>query len=273
MDDAKLRARSTYDAAAEFFDSLGFWNRFGQATVDRVDLRPGYAVLDVCAGAGASAIAAARRVAPTGRVVAVDLADNLLAVARTKAEEAEIAGIFETRCEDLEELTFPPDVFDAVLVVFGVFFLPDMVAAMARLWELVAPGGQLAITTWGPGLFEPASSMFWNAVGELRPELYRAYNPWDSLTDPATVAELLADAGVGEAHIEAVDGTHPLASPEEFWTIVLGTGYRATTDALAPAERDAVRQRVVAELRESHVTEIHTNVIYAVATKGNRGDR
>jgi SAM-dependent methyltransferase len=272
VDDAKLRAKATYEATAEYFDSLSFWDRFGQATVDRLDLRPGYAVLDVCAGAGASALAAARRVAPTGRVVAVDLADSLLALARQKAEDAEIAGIFETRCEDLESLTYPRDVFDAVLIVFGLFFLPDMTRATARLWELVAPGGQLAITTWGPGLFEPASSLFWDAVGDVRPELYRAYNPWDSLTEPTAISALLGEAGVGAAHIEAIDGTHPLASPEDFWTLVLGTGYRATTDALEPADRDAVRARVVAEVRAAQITELQTNVIYAVATKGARGD-
>ena len=88
MDDAKRRAQFTYDAAAEFFDdpALGFWDRFGRATVDRLDLHPGDVVLDACAGSGASAIPAAVRVGPHGRVVAVDLADNFLALGRIKAE-------------------------------------------------------------------------------------------------------------------------------------------------------------------------------------------
>src|SRR5690349_1979412 len=46
--------------------------------------------------------------------------------------------------------------FDAVVCVFGVFFAPDMTAFAAGMWRLVRPGGMLAITTWGPGLFEPA---------------------------------------------------------------------------------------------------------------------
>jgi len=87
MDDEKRRAKETYNAAAEFFDepALGFWDRFGRATVDRLELRPGAIVLDACAGSGASALAAAERVGPSGKVVAVDLADNLLALARAKA--------------------------------------------------------------------------------------------------------------------------------------------------------------------------------------------
>ena len=77
----------------------------------------------------------------------------------------------------------------------------------------------------------------------------------------------MAAAGVSGAHVEAVDGTHQLASPEEFWTIVLGSGYRATHDALATHEQAAVHHQVVAELTAAQVTEIETNVIYATARK------
>lgn len=50
MDDAKRRAEETYDAAAGFFDdsALGFWDRFGRATVDRLELRPGPIVRATC---------------------------------------------------------------------------------------------------------------------------------------------------------------------------------------------------------------------------------
>ena len=61
MDDAKRRAEQTFNAAAEFFDdpALGFWDRFGRATVERLELRTGAVVLDACAGSGASALPAA----------------------------------------------------------------------------------------------------------------------------------------------------------------------------------------------------------------------
>ena len=185
MHDAKQRAQETYNAAAEFFDepALGFWDRFGRATVDRLELRPGATVLDACAGSGASALPAAERVGPSGKVVAVDLADNLLALARAKADRHGV-GNLETRHGDVEALDYAPGSFDAVIIVFGVFFLPDMAAGTAALWRLVAPGGQLAVTTWGSGVFEPANSEFWDAVDQVRPDLTRAYNPWDSLPDP-----------------------------------------------------------------------------------------
>jgi ubiquinone/menaquinone biosynthesis C-methylase UbiE len=268
MEDAKRRAQETYNSAADFFDepALSFWDRFGRATVDRLELRPGAIVLDACAGSGASAIPAAERVGPTGKVVAVDLADNLLALARAKADRQGLDNL-ETRYADIEALDFPPGAFDAVIIVFGVFFLPDMAAATAALWRLVAPGGQLAMTNWGPRLWEPGNSEFWDAVNQVRPDLTRAYHPWDALTDPGAVAALLAEAGAEQSRIEAVAASHPLRSPEDFWTIVQGSGYRATYDAMSVDERDAVRTRCLGAIIERRITSIETNVVYALATK------
>jgi ubiquinone/menaquinone biosynthesis C-methylase UbiE len=272
MDDAKRRAQETYDAAAEFFDepALGFWDRFGRATVDRLQLRSGAIVLDACAGSGASALPAAERVGPSGKVVAVDLADKLLALARAKADRHGV-GHLETRHGDIEALDYPPGAFDAVIIVFGVFFLPDMAAGTAALWRLVGAGGQLAVTTWGPRLFEPASSEFWDAVNQVRPDLTRAYNPWDALTEPDAVGALLAGAGAEQVRVEAVAGSHTLRSPEDFWTIVLGSGFRATHDAMSVDERDAVRASCLAAIADRQITTIETNVIYARATKALRG--
>jgi ubiquinone/menaquinone biosynthesis C-methylase UbiE len=269
MDEGKRRAQRTYNAAADHFDdpALGFWDRYGHATVERLGLRRGARVLDVCAGAGASALPAAARVAPTGQVVAVDLADNLLALARNKAERAGLSSVLSTRCTDVDTLDDTDGGFDAVMCVFGLFFLPDMGGAAARLWRLVAPGGTLAVTTWGPRLWEPANSVFWAEVSALRPELNRAYQPWDALTDPAVLGELLRAAGTPDPRIVAMDDTYPLRSAEDFWTIVLGSGYRATHDALTPHERALIHDRIVAELTASKVTALETNVIYASATK------
>jgi ubiquinone/menaquinone biosynthesis C-methylase UbiE len=83
----------------------------------------------------------------------------------------------------------PESKFHAVVCVFGIFFVPDMPAAVRELWRVVRPGGRLAITTWGPNFFEPATTAFWNAVREVRPDLYKGFNPWDRISDPPSSTE------------------------------------------------------------------------------------
>ena len=79
-----------------------------------------------------------------------------------------------------------------MICVFGVFFAQDMAAFAAEMWRHVRPGGVLAVTTWGPGLFEPANSIFWEAVRRVAPSAYKAFNPWDEITTPAALTALLA---------------------------------------------------------------------------------
>jgi ubiquinone/menaquinone biosynthesis C-methylase UbiE len=263
------RARATYHAAADSYDHppLSFWGRFGRATVARLRLAPGQHVLDICCGSGASAIPAAEAVGADGRVLAVDLAPGLLAMGRAKAEQRGL-GHLEFRECDCAELVEPAGSYDAVVCVFGIFFFPDMAGAVRGLWNFVRPGGQLAITTWGPRVFEPANAVFWNAVRSVRPELYKDFNPWDRISTPEAVRALMADGGVPGAQAEAVAGSHTLTSPEDWWTIILGSGYRGTVDLLTREEAEIVRTTVLREIEDRQIRAIETNVVYATARKG-----
>src|SRR5215510_1106969 len=61
----------------------------------------------------------------------------------------------EFRLADMTALKYPDDSFDAVVSVFSIFFVPDMEGLVRELWRMVRPGGKLAVTTWGPRIFEP----------------------------------------------------------------------------------------------------------------------
>src|SRR5258708_39794863 len=175
-----LRAARTYGAAADHYclGSLSFWDRFGAATVSRLSLPRGGAILDLCCGAGSSAIPAARAVSATGRVLGIDVAAPLLELARARAAREGLRNI-EFRQGDAISTGLPSGAFDAVVCVFGVFFAPDMAAFAAEMWRLVRPGGVLGLTTWGPGVFEPANAIFWESVRSLEPSLYKSVSPCD----------------------------------------------------------------------------------------------
>ncbi len=262
------RAARTYGAAADHYrrPALSFWDRFGAATVSRLPLAPGAMVLDLCCGAGASAIPAARAVGPAGRVLGIDVAAPLLELARARAADEGLANV-EFRLGDATRTGLSDGGFDAVVCVFGVFFAADMAAFLREMWRLVRPGGVVAVTTWGPGLFEPANSHFWRGVGEVEPALFKAFNPWDEITTPAALAGLFARAGLPHPAVVAAPGQHRLDHPDRFWDVVLGSGYRATVDALSPAQRDRVRDDLLAELRLREVTSLRTDVVLGTAER------
>ncbi len=149
------QASATYGHAADHYElpPLSFWDRFGDETVSGVGLAPGQTVLDLCCGAGASAIPAARAVGANGRVLGIDLASPLLELARARARREGLTNVaFELG--DATRTGLSSDTFDAVVCVFGVFFALDMPEFVREMWRLTRPGGIVAITTWGPDLFE-----------------------------------------------------------------------------------------------------------------------
>jgi SAM-dependent methyltransferase len=148
-----------------------------------------------------------------------------------------------------------------------VFFAPDMASFVAEMWRLVRPGGVLAITTWGTGLFEPANTAFWESVREVESSLFKAFNPWDEITTQGALADLLDRGGVVHPATRAAPGWHHLDHPDRFWDIVLGTGYRATIDALSKEQCDIVRKRLLSRLRSEGITSVRTDVVFSIAQR------
>ena len=265
---AQDRAAFTYNAAADFYDAspLRFWDYFGRRTIELASLPSGSRVLDVCCGAGASALPAAEAVGPRGNVIGVDLAKELLKSARAKAIQRRLRNI-EFEVGDMLSLRFPVASFDGVVCIFGIFFVPDMAKAVRELWRRVRPGGKLAVTTWGPKFCEPANAAFWSSIKDIRPDLYKGFNPWDRINDPAGLRKILDEGGVAWPNIIAENRLHPIKSPEDWWTIVLGSGYRGTVEQLTRAERQKVKKANLAFIHDENISAVETNALYALATK------
>jgi ubiquinone/menaquinone biosynthesis C-methylase UbiE len=267
-ENAQDRAAFTYNAAADFFDAppLSFWDHFGRRTIELASLPIGSRVLDVCCGAGASALPAAEAVGPTGNVIGVDLAKQLLESARTKATQRRLGNI-EFELGDMVSLRFPVASFDAVVCVFGIFFVPDMARAVSELWSRIRPGGKLAVTTWGPNFCAPANDAFWCSIKNVRPDLYKGFNPWDRIDNPATLRKILDEGGVASSKIVTENRLHPINSADDWWAIILGSGYRGTIEQLTLTERQKIKEANFAFIHDENISAVETNALYALATK------
>ena len=111
----------------------------------RLLLKPGAQVLDVACGTGNLAVIAARR---GGVVSGIDLADNLIEQALTRATQANLS--IDFRQGDAEALPYTEARFDLVVSMFGVMFAPRPHLATAELQRVTKPGGQIALANWTP---------------------------------------------------------------------------------------------------------------------------
>ena len=67
---------------------LAFWDRAGRRTIGRLALAPGATILDVGCGIGATALPAAERVGPSGRILGIELCEQLLGRASARPSPA-----------------------------------------------------------------------------------------------------------------------------------------------------------------------------------------
>jgi SAM-dependent methyltransferase len=117
----------------------------GELLCEAVDIIPGERVLDVAAGSGNTALAAARRWAD---VTASDFVPHLL---ETAARRAEAEGLpLATQVADAQDLPFPDGSFDVVLSTFGAMFAPDQERTAAELARVCRPGGRIGMANWTP---------------------------------------------------------------------------------------------------------------------------
>jgi hypothetical protein len=135
--------------------------------------------------------------------------------------------------------------------------------ALAELWRMVAPGGRLGVTSWGPELFEPAGSIWANALDasgrptRSRPGRRRAR----SGRARRQARALFAAGGIdGSIESEYVAGTHPIRHGDDWWTIVLAPGMRGVIEMLDPAAAERVRVATITAIDAAGIDELVTDV-------------
>ena len=134
--------------AGDFGKIAEYSAQCAESFVEALDIRPETQVLDVACGTGNLAIPAARKGA---RVTGVDIAPNLLAQARARAEGEGLEIAFKEG--DAEQLPFPDDHFDGVMSMFGAMFAPDPEQVASELVRVCRHGGRIAMANWTPDGF------------------------------------------------------------------------------------------------------------------------
>ena len=232
---------ATYSAAADHFDGLPFWHEFGRRTVRRLQLPAGARVLDLCCGTGASALPAARR-RPVG-IGALAWTSRRRSWSRPRPRPAPPGSIRRaSRWATWTTLTFPPASFDAVLSVFGLFFLDDMArhaAARVGLAGARRPAGHHGV---GRGRAGARRGDLLGGGARARIATLDQISPADRLATPGALTRSLRRRRLPRRR-SMTENTGGCRSPHRaaFWPVILGTSNRGVLEALPQAAQARVR--------------------------------
>jgi SAM-dependent methyltransferase len=185
--------------------------QFADDAVEALDVRPGQRFLDVAAGTGALACAAAEAGAV---VLAVDFSPGMLAVLERSVAERRLD--VTARRMDGHALAVPDGAFDAGGSVFGLMFFVDLLAGARELVRAVRTGGRVALVVWSEAGF-PFSELVFGSLRHVAPGSVPGPDVSMRLGHPQVLARLLDDAGCRDVDVRAVTHDWPLDDPKAFF--------------------------------------------------------
>ena len=120
----------------------------GSELVERIGIAPGEIVLDLGCGDGTTALPAAERGAD---VTGIDIAANLVAAGRRRAEQAGLTNISFEEGDASDLAGIEDDRFDTVVSIFGAMFAPRPDEVAREMVRVTKPGGKIVMGNWIPG--------------------------------------------------------------------------------------------------------------------------
>ena len=146
-----------------FEEQTGYLNH---RLVGDARIRSGHAILDLGSGTGYPALVAAQAVGPSGSVIGLDLAADMLAVAERKAQRLGVTNV-AFRTGDAWMLRFDGAAFDAVISRFCLMFLPDVSKAVGEIARVLKPGRWFSAMVWSSAEGNPAVGLSMAAVKQV----------------------------------------------------------------------------------------------------------
>ncbi len=261
--------KRTYDAASADYDDAArdYWAYIARRAVDRLGLVAGERVLDVPCGTGYGLVAAAELVGPTGQVVGLDYAEQMLAIAERRIAAAGLENV-ELRSGDMTAIDRPAEPYDALVCALGVFFVDDMARLVASLVGLVRPRrGRVAVSVFGEQFVEPMRSVFVDAVHAVVPGL-EVVQPWCRTEREEVLRRLFDGVDMTDLSVSTEKDHLPLPSADAWWRIVMGSGLRRTVTEMGEEAAALVRRRCDDFIEDHGLTEVVSLSRYAVARRG-----
>lgn len=220
--------------------------------LDLVNLQAGDRVLELAAGMGELAVMTARRVGPSGFVLASDISTSMLNQAAETAREAGVSNI-EIRVMNAENLDVAPDSFNAALCSFALMFFPNRAKVLIDVYRALKPAGRFAVAVWSTAENNPFHALPLAIVSRLAklPAPAPGQPGMFALSGPGVLEECYRKAGFRDVAVHAVPVPRTFPSIAEAVSAMKDSFPRLQTllTKLSDAERAQAWSEIEQQLR------------------------
>jgi ubiquinone/menaquinone biosynthesis C-methylase UbiE len=240
------QVRQIFERIAQDYDnpSTRFFPFCADRLVNHVKPAPGTRALDVATGTGAAAVPLAQAVGASGRVHAIDFSDRMLDRAEANIGKMALKNV-DLHLMDAQCLDFRSSYFHTVVCSYGLFFLPDMQAAVNDWTRVLQPGGRLAFSSFEDTAFQPMMDDFAERLTEFGVQLPEGTFGSRRIRSLDHCREMLEQAGLVDIRTEHVQLGYHLRDENDWWEVVTSTAIRVLLDKV-PSDR-------LMEFRQQHL--------------------
>ena len=248
VDEQVARTAHVFDVVAEGYDreALRFFPFAADKMLTFLKPKPGWRLLDVATGTGMVAQSAAQLIKPDGRVQGIDISARMLDQAFNNIQKSGLTNV-DLHEMDACQLEFRNDYFDGLTCAFGVFFLPDMLAALRHWQQVLKAGAPIIFTSFTENSFAPMIDDFFARFKDITgedPSGFRRLFTEDACHD------LLSEAGYEDIEVRTESLGYHLRNADEWWEIVWNTAMRGPVMQLPADKLATFRAEHLAAVRQ-----------------------
>lgn len=243
--------------------------------LNRAKVAPGHSVLDLGSGTGHPALKAASIVETNGFITGLDVAEEMLDVARRKADALSLKHVSFKKC-DVTSLPFDDHSFDAVTSRFCFMFLPDPEKAAGEVFRVLKKGASFAGAVWGPPDKNPGLTLAIKILKDFMdvPAQDPSLPGLFSLGKPGDFKDRVSAAGLSNVTEEEVHINWVYDSGQHFVDMLkdMAAPIKVMLETLEPDQLDQYEKKLIASVEGNRMDGKTTLPGLALMVSGVKGE-